>query len=113
MNILTDRDTSRGQGRLPSRGNGRNDQDRNDFPPSVGRDIRLELPPEPARFTDWSSISSPPATFPHGMPGISAEPSENVSNQLNVQATGNQVKKPIMKSKMAKPQDKNKKMCCF
>ena len=48
---------------------------------------RLELPPEPARFTDWSSISSPPATFPHGMPGISVEPSENVSNQLNVPAT--------------------------
>ena len=46
-----------------------------------------KLPPEPDRFTDWSSISSPPATFPHGMPGISAEPSENVSNQLNVPAT--------------------------
>ena len=44
----------------------------------------MELPPEPARFTDWSSISSPPATFPHGTPGISAEPSENVPNQLNV-----------------------------
>ena len=58
---LADRDTGRGQGRFPSRGNGRNDQDRNGFPPSVGRDIRLELPPEPepARFTDWSSISSP------------------------------------------------------
>ena len=84
---LADRDTGRGRGRFPSRGNGRNDQDRNDFPPSVGRDIQLELPPEPARFTDWSSISSPPATFPHGMPGISVEPSENVSNQLNVPAT--------------------------
>ena len=84
---LADRDTGRGRGRFPSCGNGRNDQDRNGFPPSVGRDIRLELPPEPARFTDWSSISSPPATFPHGMPGISTEPSENVSNQLNVPAT--------------------------
>ena len=50
----------------------------------------MELPPEPepARFTDWSSISSPPATFPHGMPGILTEPSENVQNQLNVPATG-------------------------
>ena len=84
---LADRDTGRGRGRFPSRGNERNDQDRNGFPPSVGRDIRLELPPEPARFTDWSSISSPPATFPHGMPGISVEPSENVPNQLNVPAT--------------------------
>ena len=45
------------------------------------------MPPEPARFTDWSSISSPPATFPHETPGISVEPSENVSNQLNVPAT--------------------------
>ena len=50
----------------------------------------MELPPEPepARFTDWSSISSPPATFPHGTPGILTEPSENVQNQLNVPATG-------------------------
>ena len=81
---LADRDTGRGQGRFSSHGNGRNG-----FPPSVGRDIRLELPPEPepARFTDWSSISSPPVTFPHGTPGISVEPSENVPNQLNVSAT--------------------------
>ena len=49
-------------------------------------DVRLELPPEPepSRFTYWSSIASLPATFPHGMPGISTEPSENVQNQLNV-----------------------------
>ena len=46
----------------------------------------MELPPEPepSRFTDWSSIASPPATFPHGTPGISTEPNENVQNQLNV-----------------------------
>ena len=86
---LADSDTGMGRGRFPSRRKGRNDQNRNGFPPSGGRDIRLELPPEPepARFTDWSSISSPPVTFPHGMPGISAEPSENVPNQLNVPAT--------------------------
>ena len=42
--------------------------------------------PEPSRFTDWSSIASPPATFPHGMPGVSTEPSENVPNQVNVPA---------------------------
>ena len=35
------------------------------------------------RFTDWSSIASPPATFPHGMPGKSTEPGENVPNQVN------------------------------
>ena len=48
----------------------------------------MELPPEPepSRFTDWSSIASLPATFPHGTPGIPTEPSENVQNQLNVPA---------------------------
>ena len=73
-----------GGGRFPSHGNGRNG-----FPPSSRRDIRLELPPEPepSRFTDWSSISSPPVTFPHGTSRILAEPSENVPNQLNVPAT--------------------------
>ena len=40
--------------------------------------------PEPARFTDWSSIASPPATFPHGMPGISIEPTDSMQNPLNV-----------------------------
>ena len=69
-------------------GNGRNGHDRDGFQPSSRRDIRLELPPEPepSRFTDWSSIASPPATFPHGTPGISTEPNENMQNQLNVPA---------------------------
>ena len=85
---VTERDTGGGWGRFYARGNGRNGQDRNGFPPSTRRDIRLELPPEPepSRLTDWSSIASPPATFPHGMPGISTEPSGNVQNQLNVPA---------------------------
>ena len=80
---VTERDTGGGQGRFNARGNGRNGQDRNGFPPSSRRDVRLELPPEPepSRFTDWSSIASLPATFPHGMPGISTGPSENVQNQ--------------------------------
>ena len=80
---VTERDTGGGRGRFNAHGNGRNGQDRNGFPPSSGREIRLELPPEPepSRFTDWSSIASPPATFPHGMPGISTGPSENVQNQ--------------------------------
>ena len=77
------------RGRFHSRGNGRNGQDRNGFLPSSRRDIRLEMPPEPepSRFSDWSSIASPPATFPHGTPGISKEPSKNVQNQLNVPTT--------------------------
>ena len=72
-----------GRGRFPSRGN-----ERNGFPPSSRRDIRLELPPEPepSRFTDWSSIASLPAIFPHGMPDIVTEPSENMPNQLSVPA---------------------------
>ena len=43
--------------------------------------------PEPSRFLDWSSMASPPATFPHGTPGVLTEPSENVQNQLNVPTT--------------------------
>ena len=83
---LAERDTGGGRGRLRPRGNGRNGQDRNGFPPSTRGDIRLELPPEPelSRFTDWSSIASPPAIFPPGMPGIMTEPSESVQNQLSV-----------------------------
>ena len=85
---VAERDIGGGRGRSNAHGNGRNGQDRNGFPPPSGRDIRLELPPEPepARFTDWSSISSPPATFTHGTPGVPTEPSENVQDQLNVPA---------------------------
>ena len=43
--------------------------------------------PEPSRFLDWSSMASPSATFPHVMPGVSTEPSENIQNQLNVPTT--------------------------
>ena len=55
------------------------------------RDIRLEIPPEPepSRFSDWSSLASPPArTSPHDAPGVQTEPSENAQNQLNVSTTG-------------------------
>ena len=56
---VAERDIVGGRGRFHSLGNGRNGHDR-DFQPSSRRDIRLELPPEPepARFTDWSSIAS-------------------------------------------------------
>ena len=64
---VTERGRGRGRKRFSSRGHGKNDHDRNDFPPSVGRDIRLKLPLEPTRFTDWSNIPSPPAAFPHGL----------------------------------------------
>ena len=81
---VTERDTGGGQGRFYSHGNGRNDHDRNGFPPTSRRDIRLEMPPElePSRFTDWSSIASPPArTSPHGVPDV-----QPTQNQLNVPA---------------------------
>ena len=44
----------------------------------------MELPPEPepSRFTDWSSIASPPArTSPHVVPDV-----QPTQNQLNVPA---------------------------
>ena len=81
---VTERDTGGGQGRLHSRGNGRNGQDRNGFPPTSRRDIRLEMPPElePSRFSDWSSIASLPArTSPPGVPDV-----QPTQNQLNVPA---------------------------
>ena len=76
-----------GRGRFQSHGH-----EREGFPSrrDVGRDIRLELPPEPrpARHSDWSSASSPPArTFPHGTPGILTELSGNVQDQLNAPTT--------------------------
>ena len=80
---ITERGIDKGQGRFSSRGHGRNDHDRNDFPPSVGRDIRLKLPPGQARFTDWSSISTPPAVFSLGLPEKSTELDENIPNQVN------------------------------
>ena len=78
-----DHGIGRGQGRFSSRGHKKNDCDRNDFPPSVGRDIRLKLPPGQARFTDWSSISTPPAVFSLGLPEKSTELDENIPNQMN------------------------------
>ena len=45
--------------------------------------------PEPSRFSDWSSLASPPArTSPHGAPGVQTEQSNNAQNQLNVSTTG-------------------------
>ena len=78
-----DHGIGRGQGRFSSRGHKKNDCDRNDFPPSVGRDIRLKLPPGQARFTDWSNISTPPAVFSNGLPDKSTELDENIPNQVN------------------------------
>ena len=80
---VTERGIDKGQGRFSSHGHGRNDHDRNDFPPSVGKDIRLKLPPGQARFTDWSSISTPPAVFSLGLPEKSTELDENIPNQMN------------------------------
>ena len=45
--------------------------------------------PEPSRFSDWSSLGSPPArTSPHNVHGAQTEQSENAQNQLNVSTTG-------------------------
>ena len=50
----------------------------------------MELPPEPdpSRFSDWSSLGSPPArTSPHSAPDVQPTQSDNMQNQLNVPAT--------------------------
>ena len=45
--------------------------------------------PEPSRFSDWSSLGSPPTrTSPHNAPGIQTGQSDNAQNQLNVSTTG-------------------------
>ena len=80
---ITERGIDKGQGRFSSHGHGRNDHDRNDFPPSDEKEIILKLPPGPARFTDWSSISTPPAVFSLGLPEKSTELDENIPNQMN------------------------------
>ena len=44
--------------------------------------------PEPSRFSDWSSLGSPPArTSPHSAPDIQTEQNINTQNQLNVSTT--------------------------
>ena len=45
--------------------------------------------PEPSRFSDWSSLGSPPArTSPHSAPDVQTEQNNNTQNQLNVSTTG-------------------------
>ena len=69
-----------------------NRQDRNRLPSThvEGRnDIRpdSQMPPDPApsRFSDWSSLGSPPArTSPHSAPDIRVDQNENIQNQLSV-----------------------------
>ena len=93
---VTERDIGGGRGRFHFRGNGRsqNGQYRGGFASAQDegrRDIRLEMPPEPepSRFSDWSSLASPPTrTSPHGVPDVQTEQSNNAQNQLNVSNTG-------------------------
>ena len=84
-----------GQREFHSHGNGRNQngQSRSGFASTQDegrRDIRLEMPPEPepSRFSDWSSVASPPARIsPHGASGVPTDPDENAQNQVNVSTT--------------------------
>ena len=92
---ITERDSGGGRGRFHFRGNGRgqNGQYRSGFASTHDegrRDIRLEMPPEPepSRFSDWSSLGSPPTrTSPHNAPGVQPEQSDNAHNQLDVSTT--------------------------
>ena len=44
--------------------------------------------PEPSRFSDWSSLGSPPTRIsPHSSPDIQTEHNINTQNQLNVSTT--------------------------
>ena len=102
---ITERDSSGGRGRSNFCGNGRGQyglqrnweyyrQDRSGFTSTHDegrRDIRLEMPPEPepSRFSDWSSLGSPPTrTSPHSAPDVQAEQIDNVQDQLNVSTAG-------------------------
>ena len=52
--------------------------------------------PEPSRFSDWSSLGSPPArTSPHNVPGVQTEQRNNTQNQLNVLTTGEADRKEL------------------
>ena len=102
---ITERDSGGGQGRSNFHGDRRGQnglqrngeyyrQDRSGFTSTHDegrRDIRLEMPPEPepSRFSDWSSLGSPPTrTSPHSVPDVQAEQIDNVQNQLNVSTAG-------------------------
>ena len=97
---VAERDTGGGQGRTSFCGNGRgqsmlqrtleyNRQDRTLLTSTnveERNNIRPEMPPdpEPSRFSDWSSLGSPPTrTSPHSAPDIQVEQNENTQNQLN------------------------------
>ena len=88
---VTERDTG-GRGRFHFRGNGREQyvQYRNGSVLTHDerrRDIHLEMPPEPepSRFSDWSSVGSPPIrTSPPSAPDLQTEQQDGPQNQLNV-----------------------------
>ena len=42
--------------------------------------------PEPSRFSDWSSLASPPArTSPHGVPSVQIEQNDTTGNHLTTE----------------------------
>ena len=81
-----------GRGRFHYCGNGREQYGhyRAGFAPTHDerrRDIHLEMPPgpEPSRFSDWSSMGSPPVrTSPPNAPDVQTEQQDSPQNQLNV-----------------------------
>ena len=49
------------------------------------QDSQMPPDPVPSRFSDWSSLGSPPArTSPHSAPDIRIEWNGNVQNQLGI-----------------------------
>ena len=105
---VTERDTGGGRGRFYSHGNRGNGQYRNGFLPSSRRDIRLEMPPEPepSRFSDWSSLASPPArTSPHGALDVQAEQSNNAQNQNQLNVSTARIDNSVQTEQLRENQD--------
>ena len=81
-----------GRGRMPYCGNGREPygQVRAATAPTRDerrRDVHLEMPPEPepSRFSDWSSVGSPPiGTSPPHAPVVQTEQHDSQPTQMNV-----------------------------
>ena len=62
--------------------------------------------PEPSRFSDWSSLASPPArTFPHGVPDVQAEQSNNAQNQNQLNVSTARIDNSVQTEQLRENQD--------
>ena len=62
--------------------------------------------PEPSRFSDWSSLASPPArTSPHGAPDVQAEQSNNAQNQNQLNVSTARIDNSVQTEQLRENQD--------